>query len=64
MKGHTTPYETDTLKGEHRAAVDKLERRFRLCEPAFGVHPSGCPFPVSFVFSNRRNAPVTSAAPI
>jgi hypothetical protein len=46
MNGHTTPYETDTLKGGHRAALDKLERRSRICEPAFGVHPSG-PFRVS-----------------
>jgi hypothetical protein len=32
------------LKSGHRRAAGKLERRFRKCEPLFGVHPSGCPF--------------------
>jgi hypothetical protein len=46
-------HRTDTLKGGHQTKASQLDRRSRKCQPLFGVHPSGCPFPPS----NRRNVP-------
>jgi hypothetical protein len=48
-----TPRNTNTPKGGHRAALGKLDRGFRKCEPLFAVHPLGCPF----LRADNRNAP-------
>jgi hypothetical protein len=46
------PRNTNTPKGGHRAALGKLERRFRIYEPTLGVHPLA--FSPFFLAGKRR----------